>query len=567
MNKKKPVEQSAHSLDALVEEILLWQKKQAIKELHVDDMKTPSGRVHTGALRGVLLHDVIAKIIQEHLDNDSQENHAQKVLSTYVFNDMDPMDGLPLYLNKEEYLKHMGKPLYLIPPPALDKSGIDFSQINEQERMELEAAKNFAEFYATDFIHTFRALGCSQEIVWSHHLYESGQMDEVIRFSLDHVDLFKKIYKEVADYALPENWYPFQVICPVCGKIGTTLVTDWDGAEVSFVCQEHGVKWAEGCGHQGKISPFSGNGKLLWKVDWPAHWRTLGVNIEGAGKDHTSAGGSRDMANAICREVFKTQVPFDIPYEWILLRGSKMSSSKGVGTSAREFTALFPPSVGRFLFVNKDHNQVIDFDPASMAIPDLFDDYDRAARIYWGQEEGDQRLARAFVLSQPDNIIPQAHFLTRFRDLAQWMQYPEKDVFVEASKVKGAELTALEKEVITERLHYAELWISKYAPEEYQWRAKKTMPLPAKELSAEQIMFLEEISKMIVSRSWQAQELQQAIFDLAKQGLGTGPAFKSIYLAFLGKTSGPRAAWFLLNIDQQLLQDRIKEIKDLHKKN
>lgn len=560
--KNQNNEQSPHWLDQLVEEILLWQNKEDIKKLHVDDMKTPSGRVHTGALRGVLLHDFIAKVLQEHLSQQGKKTLLKNLANTYVFNDMDPMDGLPKYLDKKSYLKHMGKPLYQIPAPALAECGIDLSKISDQEKADLKDAKNFAEFYAKDFIHAFRKLGCSQEIIWSHELYESGQMDELIRLSLDNVEKFRKIYKEVAEYDLPDNWYPFQVICPVCGKIGTTLVTDWDEKEVSFVCREHGVDWAQGCGHQGKISPFAGNGKLLWKVDWPAHWYTLGVSIEGAGKDHTSAGGSRDMAEAICREVFDLKIPFNIPYEWILIRGTKMSSSKGVGTSAREFTELFPANIGRFLFLNKHYSQVIDFDPRTMAIPDLFDDYDQAARIYWGQEAGDQRLARSFVLAQLEEI-PQAHFLARFRDLALWIQYPEKDVVEEAMKVKGAALSDLEKSVISERLNYVELWLNKYAPEEFQWRAKKNLPAAAQHLTQEQKIFLTKLDKLIQSQDWQAPDLQQAIFDLAKSSLGTKQGFSAIYLAFLGKKSGPRAAWFLLNIDPQLRQKRIEEINHL----
>jgi lysyl-tRNA synthetase class 1 len=561
--KDQKNEQSPHWLDQLANEILLWQEQVGLNKLHVDDMKTPSGRVHTGALRGVLLHDFIAKVLEEHLSERSQKTALINLANTYVFNDMDPMDGLPKYLKEKNYLEHMGKPLYQIPAPALDECGIDLSKITDQERADLEKANNFAEFYAQDFIHAFRKLGCSQKIIWSHDLYESGQMDEVIRLSLDNVDKFRKIYKEVAEYDLPENWYPFQVICPVCGKIGTTLVTDWDGQEVTYICREQGVDWAKGCGHQGKISPFAGNGKLLWKVDWPAHWLTLGVNIEGAGKDHTSAGGSRDMADAICREVFDFKIPFNIPYEWILIRGSKMSSSKGVGTSAREFTALFPASVGRFLFLNKHYSQVIDFDPRTMAIPDLFDDYDQAARIYWGQEEGDQRLARAFVLAQVKEI-PKAHFLARFRDLALWVQYPEKDVFEEATQVKGSALTDLEKSEITDRINYIELWLSKYAPEEFQWRAKKDLPINAKELSQEQKLFLTELEKLIQSQKWQAQDLQQAIFDLAKSSLGAKQGFAAIYTAFLGKKSGPRAAWFLLEIDPKLREKRIEEINHLN---
>lgn len=554
--------QSQHWLDKVAEAILKWQTKKTIQKLHVDDMKTPSGRVHTGALRGVLLHDLIAKTLSEHLEKAGQKEAAAKVVSTYVFNDMDPMDGLPNYLDEAVYAEHMGKPLYRIPCPPLDNCGIDLSNASDQEKADFVQCQNFAELYAQDFIHALRKLGCSQEIVWSHELYESGQMDEVIKIALDNVEKFRQIYKTVANYDLPANWYPFQVICPVCGKVGTTLVTGWDGSEVTFECQANKVTWAKGCGHQGKISPFSGNGKLLWKADWPAHWRTMGVTIEGAGKDHTSAGGSRDMANAECRGIFEIEPPFDVPYEWILIRGAKMSSSKGVGTSAREFTELFPASVGRFLFVNKHYGQVIDFDPQTMAIPDLFDDYDQAARIYWGQEEGDQRLGRAFELSQVGSL-PEPQFMARFRDLAMWVQYPDKDVFEEAAKVKGSPLTDAEKSAIEERLKYVEIWLAKYAPEEFQWRAKASLPEAAQALSSEQRHFLLELEDLVVSQDWQPADLQQAIFELAKASIGPRPAFTAIYLAFLGKTAGPRAAWLLLSLDPALRQARIKELQNV----
>ena len=461
--------QAKHWADKIVEEIFEWQTNQPQKiTLHVDDMKTPSGRVHTGSLRGAVLHDVIAQVLMI--------KSAEKIVSTYVFNDMDPMDGLPSYLDQSEYAPHMGKPLYQIPAPPLNQSGLNLDLITAEEKKRFQGAKTFSEFYALDFIDAFRRIGCQQEIVWSHELYESGKMDKIIRLSLDNVEKIKEIYKQVADYNLPDKWYPFQVICPKCGKVGTTLVTDWDGNEVSFECQSDKVEWAQGCGYIGKISPFGGTGKLLWKVDWPAHWAVLGVTVEGAGKDHTSAGGSRDMGKAIVEEVFAWQNPFDIPYEWILVRGAKMSSSKGIGTSAREFVRLFPAAIGRFLFVNKHYNQVIDFDPKGMAIPDLFDEYDQAARIFWGEEKGDQRLSRAFELSQIDQV-PQPHFLPRFRDLAIWMQHPELDLEEEFGKIKGSTLTKTELAVLADRQTYAQIWIDQYAPEEFQFTFDQITPL------------------------------------------------------------------------------------------
>ncbi|HEX7017830.1 MAG TPA: lysine--tRNA ligase [Patescibacteria group bacterium] len=543
--------QSHHWLDKVATGILKWQEKNTIEQLHVDDMKTPSGRVHTGALRGVLLHDLVAKVLKTKTD--------QPVVSTYVFNDMDSMDGLPAYLDKSVYEQHMGKPLYKIPKPELSECGINLEKATEEELADFAKAKNFAELYAFDFLHAFRKLGCSQEIVWSHDLYESGQMDETIRTVLNKVDVLKKIYRQVAEYELPEKWFPFQVICPNCGKVGTTLVTDWDGEQVTYECQPNKVTWAKGCGHSGKVSPFGGTGKLLWKVDWPAHWAVMGVNVEGAGKDHTSAGGSRDMANAMCQPVFNIPVPFDIPYEWILIRGAKMSSSKGVGTSAREFTELFPAEVGRFLFVNKHYGQVIDFDPATMAIPDLFDEYDHSARIFWGEDEGDQRFGRSFELSQVGEV-PTQYFLPRFRDVATWMQHPELNLVEKFEEVKGGSLTARELAELELRQHYAQIWLDRYALEEFQLTPKTEMPEKAKELSEEQKKFLAEMNTLIDSQDWKPEELQQALFDLAKSTIGAKQGFQAIYLAFLGKTAGPRAAWFLLSIDKEQREKRITEL-------
>jgi lysyl-tRNA synthetase class 1 len=150
--------QAKHWADKVASGILKWQAKQAEPiGLHVDDMKTPSGRVHTGSLRGVVLHDVIAQVLVASAD--------QPIVNTYVFNDMDPMDGLPGYLDEAEYTQHMGKPLHRIPAPPLEHSGLNLELVTPEELQRFEAASSFGEFYALDFIDAFRKLGCTQEIV------------------------------------------------------------------------------------------------------------------------------------------------------------------------------------------------------------------------------------------------------------------------------------------------------------------------------------------------------------------------------------------------------------------
>ena len=49
--------------------------------------------------------------------------------------------------------------------------------------------------------------------------------------------LVRDIYRRVANVQHADDWHPLGVICPTCGKVGTTIVTDWDGERVFFECR------------------------------------------------------------------------------------------------------------------------------------------------------------------------------------------------------------------------------------------------------------------------------------------------------------------------------------------
>ncbi|HSD98672.1 MAG TPA: lysine--tRNA ligase, partial [Patescibacteria group bacterium] len=261
----------------------------------VDDMKTPSGRVHVGALRGVVIHDLMYKCLKD---------LGVKSKYTYVFDDHDPMDGLPVYLDQAKYLPEMGKPLFHVPSPE-------------------KGYANYAEYFAKEFQHVFNTIGCEPEIIWASSLYLDGKMDDVIRECLDKADEIKKIYETIYKKTISGKVYPFQPLCPKCGKISTTTVTDWDGKKVSFTCEVNKVNFTKGCGYVGKQSPFSTKehfaGKLPWKVEWPSVWKVLGITIEGAGKDHMTAGGSHDVAQQLCEKVLHYETPYPLAYEWFIL--------------------------------------------------------------------------------------------------------------------------------------------------------------------------------------------------------------------------------------------------------
>ncbi|MDP3994517.1 MAG: lysine--tRNA ligase [bacterium] len=505
------------------DEIALGLKKHPLH--HVDDMKTPSGRIHVGALRGVIIHDLVCKVLID---------KGKKSVYTYVINDHDPMDSLPIYLDKTKFQKHLGEPLYKIPSPKL-------------------GFKNYAHYWAQEFIDVFESLGARPEIVWSSDLYSSGKMNGVIKEALDQAPETLKIYRKVAGYSEKrKDWLPFQIVCPNCGKLGTTETFDWDVKTVAFNCLPDLVSWAKGCGVQGRISPFGGKGKLLWKVDWPAHWKVLGVTFEGGGKDHFSKGGSWDMAAEICRKIFEYPKPEGIGYEFFLIGGKKMSSSKGQGSSAADVAQILPPELLRFLMVRTPYKRAINFDPSGMTIPDLFDEYDRCASE-WFKEGRKSNMGRIFELSQTGKVPKKKINFPRFRDVATYVQMSGVDI--------RKQFPDIDQEILEERIKYAKIWLESYAPDDFIFRITEKVPEVVKNFSKKQKQYLLALIEILEKEDIEtAQDLEKRMYEVAKElELPPSEAFKTIYLSLLGKTHGPRASDIIFT-DRQIILKRLKEV-------
>jgi lysyl-tRNA synthetase class 1 len=505
--------------DKIAKELARSKKPQL-----VDDAKTPSGRVHVGALRGVIIHDLVFRALRE-----------AKVRARYTFiiDDLDPMDDLPIYLPKEKYEKHMGEPLRNIPAP--------------------EGKGSYAEYFAGEFIDVFNQLGAKPEILWSSKLYKEGRLDKQIKLALDTSEKIQDTYEKVSGSKRPRDYIPFQPICEKCGKVGTTSATGWDGKSVSYECTSNRVVWAKGCGHKERVSPFGGTGKLPFRLEWPAKWAALGITVEGAGKDHASKGGTRDTANAICKEIFDYEPPYDIPYEHFLLSGKKMSSSKGIGVSAAEIAEILPPEALRFLMVRPRPTQHIDFNPeASYTIPKLFDDFDIART----SKEPD--LQRIWTLSQVEDAAA-SYFVPRFSELINLVQMPNVDIEAEVQVKKGSKLTKEDLQALEQRVKYVKIYLERFAPEEIKFTVKEKLPEQTKSLSQGQKKLLAKIGKGLGGKK-NPEEFQNDIYQLGKKlGLSSSETFKAIYLVLLGKKSGPKAAWLILSLDKDFIKARFAQ--------
>ncbi|MBI5044988.1 MAG: lysine--tRNA ligase [Candidatus Levybacteria bacterium] len=503
--------------DKIAKEIIASGKH---KPYWVDDMKTPSGRVHVGALLGVVIHDLVFRALKD---------TGADVVYTYVFENHDPMDDIPSYLPREKFEKYLGMPLFAIPSPV-------------------DGYENFAQYYALEFKQAFNSIGSHPKILWTKDLYTSGKMNKSIKLILDNASEVRKIYQEMYKKEIADDWYPFQVFCETCGKVSTTRVYHWDGENVHYTCTVDAVAWTKGCGYEGKTSPFSDDkgmkGKMPWKVEWAAKWQAIGVTVEGAGKDHMSRGGSHDLASLIAERVLNYPVPYPVGYEFMLIGGKKMSSSKGRGFAAADIVTILPPELVRFLIVRMNIRQQTNFDPSDGdTVPRLFDDYQECARHYFEDKTDDE--ARIFELSQVDGVKKPPSI--RFSTLAQWVQMPNMEF---AIKDQGLE----------EWAQYARIWVERFASDSERFIIQENTPSAAKDLSEQQKKFLHAVVDLLHTTS-DAESFQKEIYLKAKEmDISSKEAFSSIYIALLGKSSGPKAGWLILSLDKEFVQKRFKSL-------
>lgn len=513
-------------VDEIVKDIIKGKNQPSYL---ITDWMTTSGHAHIGSLRGVVVHD----LIREGLEKSDKKAYFQ-----WGFDDFDPMDGFPNYLDPS-FKKYMGMPFCNIPAP--DKKHV-----------------SFADQYADEFLKIIKKLSIEPKVIYNSKLYKSGKYNQVIRIILDSAAEIRKIYKKISGSDKKSDWYPLQIVCPKCGKIGTTRVFSWNGQEVEFKCEENLVNWAKGCGYQGKISPFDGQGKLPWKVEWPSKWLITKTDIEGEGKDHFVAGGSRDIADEIMRKVFKKIPPYDIRYEHFLIDGAKMSSSKGLGIYANEMSKFLPANILRFLFTRTKYKKAIDFNPEGDTISNLFDEFDRASQAFSHDPNSD--LGRAFYYAETKKKEKQSQFRMRFSTLAYLVQMPNVDLDRKAQEEKGSKLNQEEKKDLEIRHKFVKKWLEKYAPENYKFEVQKELPNQAKDLNKKQREFLVQILDLIKQKSWKGKDLHTKIHEIRKKlVIDPREAFSAIYLIFIGKDSGPQAGWFLASLDRDFAIKRLKE--------
>ena len=313
---------------------------------------TPSGEFHIGHLREILTSDIIKRACLH-------QNPDANIQFVFFVDDADPLRKVYSFLDNS-YEQFIGHQLAKIPPP--DKNGApDFERFNNGKGM------SYADYFLEPFKQALEILGVEiDEYISNYQAYKTGKFTDQARAACNQADQIREIIERVSGRELDEDWFPWNPI-DAEGCMDGITVTGWEDPI---------VHWKDSNGNTGQSDVTKGEGKLPWRIDWPAKWAWRKVTMEPFGKDHGAAGGSYDTGKEIVG-LFDALPPYPTTYEWISLKGAgAMSSSTGVTIGPLESLRLVPPEIMRYLIARSQPKRHIDFDTGN-ALIELADEYQR----------------------------------------------------------------------------------------------------------------------------------------------------------------------------------------------
>jgi lysyl-tRNA synthetase class 1 len=522
-----------HWIDAVAQQLVKRGGKQVIAS-----GISISGHIHIGHSNDVFIADAVRRAVEE-LGHEAE--------SIWYADDYDPMRRVPWPLNEgelaEKYKQYLGFPYVNIPSPD-------------------PGYRSFVDYFSRPFIEALPHFGIKVKIYSGAEAYRSGRMAEAIRAALENAATIRSILNEYRDRPLPENWLPVDAVCENCGRISTTRVISWRGDYVTYRCE--GTDYVAGCGHEGEADYTRGGAKLTWRVEWPARWKLLGVTCEPFGKDHAVRGGSYDTGKLIAKKVFNYEAPYPIPYEWVSMKGKRLSSSRGVVFTLKQWLEIAEPEILRYFIFRSKPMKAKEFDPG-LTLLDLIEEYDLVESAYYGGgEEGkrEEQQRRIYELSQVGQVskTPIRRIPYRFAAvLAQVTTDEKKSIEILISRKMLVNPSQLEIKLALRRLELARNWVREYAPENLRFKVLEQLPSGIS-LTPKQKQGLRQLAEDLAQREFTPVELHNHVYSVAERaGLRSDELFRAIYLVLLGRESGPRVGNFISALDRDFVIARFRE--------
>ncbi|MBI4033393.1 lysine--tRNA ligase [Candidatus Saccharibacteria bacterium] len=488
-------------------------------EIIIESGVSPSGTYHVGTLREVLICDALMLELRR---------RGRAARHVHYVDDLDPLRKIPVNV-PAEFEKYLGRPYCDVPAPD-------------------GSAQSYADFFLNDFLGAARELHMDMEVVRSHEQYRAGAMTEAIEKSLQAIDGIRGIIGRVSGRKLEADWAPIQVMEDEYLKSRRFVSIDTAAKTLTYLDPQDKPL---------SINYAHGEVKLNWRVDWPARWWRLGVDVEPFGRDHATKGGSYDTGAAIIKQVFNTAPPIPLPYNFINLTGQtkKMSKSSGNIIAISELTKVLPAEVIRYFTLRFPPQKQLFFDQTH-GVTKLIDDY---AGLLAKKDKSDEekRLIEICSAGQDTTVspVPFSHLVASYqaalKDSAKTL-----DILARTEYKSAVES---EREVIARELKFIDAWLAKWAPEDVKFELVEHSD--PSDFSDDEKQYLNLLSQKIAQAPPDAAGdwFHKAVYEF-KQSRSMTPeeVFKPLYRTLIGRDSGPRAGWFLSILPRDWLIKRLR---------
>ena len=503
-------------LNKLVDELVARHPEG---EVLIETGSAPSGTYHLGHLRELLTADAVLLELRR---RGRTARHVQFV------DDLDNLRKIPVNV-PAEFERYIGYPICDIPAP----DGSD---------------QSYADYFLQGLIDACDLLGVDVEYVRAYKRWREGWFVPAIELALENIPKVRRVLEEVSGRKLDDTWSPIQIVED--GRLKKRRFLSID--------KQHKTIQYEDAGGSVVTVPYdSGLVKLDWRLDFPAHWFLQHVACEPSGRDHSTKGGSVETGEHICRDVYGAEPPLAIPYDFINLVGDtkKMSASKGTGLDAVESASIMPPEVVRYFILRPAPSKRLYFDPVN-GVVQLMDEF-AALAAKPDKTEDEKQLLYICTYGQDHQTVSRVPF----SHLVASYQASLKDVDKTLDVIKRTEHAKVAEEdadIIKNELKFIDNWLQKQAPEDVTFALVDHVE--AGEFTEQERTFLRKLGDKVASApadadgSW----FHTAVYELKDEvGMSPKEMFAVLYKVLIGKSSGPRAGWFLSILPRDWLVARL----------
>lgn len=490
-------------------------------EIVVSSGVSPSGVYHLGTLREVMTAEIIARELR---------TRGRTVRHIHVVDDLDVYRKVPAGI-PESYKQYLGWPLSDIPSP------------------DGTADMSYADYYLQDLLLVADTLHMDIEIVRAHKQYRQGAYVESIEKALLGRDAIKAILEEISGRSLDESWTPVQVVEDGYLKSRVITAVDTGTTTVTYIDRD---------GNERQADYSKGEVKMDWRIDWPARWWHFGVQAEPFGRDHATKGGSYDTGARIVAEVYGSQPPLPMPYNFVNRTGDtkKMSKSSGDTITAAELTRMLPSEVIWFFLMRYAPEKTLFFDEGATLMR-LIDEFGELLAKP-DRTEQEEQLLRLCMLGVQEQTVSRVPFTLLISSYQAALQDPARTLQI-ISRTEYADVAEADAGIITRELGFLDEWLAKRAPEEVRFSLAET--IDGSRFSQTERDFMAGLADVIAKAPADADGawFHDAIYAFKESsGLTPKELFTTLYRATIDKDRGPRAGWFLSILPRDWLVARLR---------